>query len=1026
MSLLLVSGYLALVMAVAGVYGVMSYTTSRRTREIGVRMALGARPANIHSLVFRQGFFNAGLGLGAGVILTFALMRILRGVLLGLDKAEPAHVWIAMVLVSHFRDCLLGPRTEGDARRSNGRAAPRVIEGAMGQEDEVHSGSLLARAKSLWRDLLDRRQIDRELDQEICTHLDLLIEQKIGEGMNLPEARRAARIELGGVEHVKEEVRSVRVGAWVRTLFQDARFGLRMLRRNPGFTAVAVLTLALGIGANTAIFSVVQSVLLRRLPYHDPGRLVEVWNSYLPQFPEFALSGADFDDWRLQAKSFSEMAAYWSVPVNANLTGSGDPARVEITYASSNLFAMLGVRAVIGRTFIPAENRSGAPDIALLSHKLWEERFGGDPAVRGRTLTLDGRDYTLVGVLPANFRLVPWADVWLPMGLVDPHERNTRIHHDFNVVARLAPQATIGQAQTEMTLLEQRQAQAHPATNKNFGVIVAPLRDPEAVKIRGPLLTIFLAAGMVLFIACANLTNLLLARNSARRKEIGIRIALGAAPIRLVRQLFIESLLLSLVGGAVGLMVAAAALGVLKRLAPAALTDIRTVGLDLWVLAFTFAVAVLAGIVSGSLPARNSFRVDVNTTLKEGTKSSPPGRGWVRDSLVVAEISLALMPLVGAGLLIRSFGNLLSVHPGFRADHLLTFEVALPSRPQDQLDKMTVPELQTLRQKQAVEWEQLADRIRALPQVNSVAGIDFLPIAESEQAASRFVIEGRPETEKSPRPAAEMRVVSPEYFSTMRIPLIWGRVLAPPDVKIPNVVISEKMARRFWPAGDAVGHRIDLCSLSNQPCWCSIVGVVGDVHQFGLNEPLTFDVYFMGGWTSTLVIRTSAAPSLLVPSIREQIDKFDPALPVSHVLTMDQILSDSLSQQRFSGLLLGTFAVLGLLLSAVGIYGVLSYAVGERTNEIGVRMALGAEPRHVVALVLRHGAKLSAVGIAIGLVGALGLTQLLSSLLYGVSATDPITFVGVVVILFCAALLACYIPARRAMHVDPIVALRHE
>jgi putative ABC transport system permease protein len=809
-------------------------------------------------------------------------------------------------------------------------------------------------------------------------------------------------------------------------LIQDLRYGLRMLRKSPGFTAVAVLTLALGIGANTAIFSVVQSVLLRRLPYQDPARLVEVWNSYLPQFPEFALSGADFDDWRSQAKSFSQMAAYWSVPVDANLTGAGDSSRVETTYASSNLFAMLGVRPVIGRPFLSAEDRSGAPDIALLSHKLWEERFGGDPAALGRALTFDGRDYTLVGVLPANFPLVPWADVWLPMGLVDPHERNTRIHHDFNVIARLAPHVSIPQAQTEMNLLEQRQAEAHPATNKNFGVIVAPLRDPEAVKIRSALVTIFLAAGMVLFIACANLTNLLLARNSARRKETGIRIALGAAPVRLVRQLFIESLLLSLLGGAVGLIVAVAALGVLRRLAPVALTDIQTVGLNLWVLAFTFAVAVLTGIVSGSLPARNSLRVDVNTTLKEGTKSSPPSRGWVRDSLVVAEISLALMPLVGAGLLIRSFGNLLSVNPGFRADHLLTLQVALPPLPQDQMDKMTVPELQALRQKQAVEWEQLADRIRALPQVSSVAGIDFLPIAESEQAASRFVIEGRPETEKSPRPAAEMRVVSPEYFSTMRIPLIQGRVLAPADAKVPNSVISEKMARQFWPAGDAIGHRINLCSLSNQPCWCSIVGVVGDVHQFGLNEPLTFDVYFMGGWTSTFVIRTSAAPSLLVPPIRERIHKFDPALPISNVLTMDQVLADSLSQQRFSTVLLGTFAVLGLLLSAVGMYGVLSYAVGERTNEIGVRMALGAEPRNVVALVLRHGAKLSAVGIAIGLVGALGLTQLLSSLLYGVSATDPITFVGVVVILFGVALLACYVPARRATRVDPMAALRHE
>ncbi len=876
------------------------------------------------------------------------------------------------------------------------------------------------------RSLFGRESVDRDLDDELQSVLDLTTDENIAKGMTPREARRAAKISLGGVDQVKEQVRAARAGAWFGTLMQDVRFGLRMLRKNPGFTAVAVLTLALGIGANTAIFGVVQSVLLRQLPYLDPGALVEVWNSYLPQFPQFALSGADFNDWRSQAKPFAQMAAYWSVPLDANLTGAGDPARVEITYASSNLFSTLGVRPIVGRAFLPVEDHPNAPDIAMLSFKLWADRFGANPALLGRTITLDGRNYTLVGVLPANFPLVPWADVWLPMGLVDPNELNTRVHHDFNVVARLAPHVTIPQAQTEMTLLEQRQAQAHPATNRNFGVIIAPMRDPQTVKTRSALLAIFFTVGMLLLIACANLINLLLARNSTRRKEIAIRIALGAAPLRLMRQLLIESLLLSLLGGAAGLIVAAAALGVLKRLAPAALTDIQTVGLNVWVLAFTFAIALLAGIISGSWPARNSLRLDVNTALKEGARSSPASRGWARDSLVVAEISLALVPLVGAGLLIRTFGNLLRVDPGFRADHLLTLQVTLPALPQERLNKMTVLELQALQQKQAAEWEQLADRIRALPRVNSVAGVDFLPIAESEQASSRFVIEGRPETESTPRPAAEMRVVSPEYFSTMGIPLIQGRVLAPADVKIPNIVIGEKMARRFWAAGDAIGHRINLCSLYSQPCWYSILGVVGDVHQFGLNAPLTFDVYFPGGWTNTFVIRTSVAPSLLVPSIRELIHKFDPALPVSHVLTMDQVLSDSLSQQRFSTLLLGAFAALGLLLSAVGVYGVLSYAVGERTNEIGVRMALGAEPRDVVALVIRHGAKVSAAGITLGLAGALALTRLLSNLLYGVSATDPITFVGVVVILFGVALLACYVPARRAMRVDPMVALRHE
>jgi predicted permease len=885
---------------------------------------------------------------------------------------------------------------------------------------------LFSHAKSFLRCVLRRQEMETDLDEEICSHLELLTEQKIGEGTPPEEARRMARIELGGVEKVKEDVRAARTGALLDTLLQDVRFGIRMLHKNPGFTAVAVLTLALGIGANTAIFSIVDSTLLRQLPYRDPGALAEVWNSYLPQFPQFALSGADFNEWRAQAKSFAQMAAYWAVPADFNLTGNGDPERVEITYATSNLFPMLGVRPVVGRTFISAEDRPGAPNIALLSHRLWENRFGGDPAVLGRTLTLDGRDYTVIGALPGNFPLVPWADLWLPMGLADPNERITRVHHDFDIIGRLAPHATIQQAQTEMAILEQRQAQAHPETNKNFSVVVAPLRDPEAVKIREALLAIFATVGMVLLIACANLVNLLLARNGSRQREIGIRIALGATPLRLTRQLLIESGLLSLLGGAIGLVAAAAALGVLKGLAPAELADIQSVGLNLSVLAFTFVVSLLAGIVSGSLPARTSLRADVNTSLKEGTKASTLGWGWVRDSLVIAEISLALVPLVGAGLLIRTFGHLLGVDPGFRTDHLLTMQVSLPALPQDQLSKMTLPQLQKLEGEQSTRWEQLADRIRALPGVTGVAGISVLPIATEERAVSRFVIEGRPETEKSPRRAAEMRVVSPEYFSTMGIRLIQGRLLAPTDLKVPNVLIGQKMAQRFWPAGGAIGHRINLCSLSNQPCWASIVGVVSDVHQFGLNAPLTFDAYFTGGWTDTLVIRTLVDPALLAPSVGEQVHKFDPALPISHVLTMDQLLSDSLSQQRFSTLLLGVFAALGLILSAVGVYGLLSYAVGERTNEIGVRMALGAERTDVFGMVLGHGAKLGAIGIMIGLAGSLVLTRLLSSLLYGVSATDPFTFGVVILILLGVTLLACWIPARRAMRVDPMVALRYE
>lgn len=874
--------------------------------------------------------------------------------------------------------------------------------------------------------LFNKQRRDRELADELESNLQLHIDENIRAGMSSEQARRDALIKLGGVEQVKESYRERRGVRWLESLLQDVRFGLRMLRKNPSFTTVAVITLALGIGANTAIFSVVQSVLLRQLPYEHPDKLVEVWNTYLPQFPQFALSGADFNEWRAQVKSFAQMAAYWSVPADFNLTGEGEPARVEITYASSNLFSTLGVRPVVGRGFVAAEDRPGAPRIAMLSYKLWESHFGGDSAVAGRTLTLNGQNYTLVGVLPADFPLVPWADVWLPMGLIDPNDLNTRVYHDFNVIARLAPGATIQQAQAEMTTLEQRQAEAHPETNRNFMVTVAPLRDPEAVRIRGALVALFVAVGMVLLIACANLVNLLLARNSARQREIAVRVALGATPLRVMRQLLIESVTLSVVGGVLGLVLAGAALRVLKELAPPELTDIRSVGLNLWVLTFTFVIAVVAGIVSGSLPARNSLRIDMNTNLKEGAKAAGSARGRVRDLLVVAEISLALVPLVGAGLLIRSFNHLLGVDPGFRADHLLTIQVTLPNLPQDQLSKMTIPQRRALYQKQSAEWEQMVDRIRALPGVTGAGGISVLPIATEERAASRFVIEGRPETEKAPRPVAEMRAVTPEYFATVGIRLLQGRLLTPTDFQVPNTIISEKMARQFWPAGDAIGHRVNLCSLLSQPCWSSIIGVVSDVHQFGLNTPLTFDMYFIGGWTDTLVIRTSVDPASLVPPVREQVHMFDPALPVSHILTMDRILSASLSQQRFATLLLGIFATLGLVLSSVGVYGVLSYSVGERTNEIGIRMAVGAKANDVIRLVIGHGAKLAAIGVLIGLAAALALTRLLSSLLYGVGATDPVTFAIVVVMLFGVTLLACWIPARRATRVDPMVALRHE
>ena len=811
------------------------------------------------------------------------------------------------------------------------------------------------------------------------------------------------------------------------SVIQDIRYAARTLRHNPGFSGVAILTLALGIGANTTIFSVVQNVLLRTLPYREPGRLVEIWNNYYPQWPQLGLSPADFDEWRQQAKSVTGMAAYQFVPTDLNLTGDGESERVEATYATAELFTTLGVKPVLGRAFFPNEDQPGAPNIALISHQLWETRFGGDQSIVGRTLALDGKDYTLAGVLPVNFRLAPWADIWFPVGMMDPNELKTRVHHPFGVVARLAPGASIAEAQAEMATLARQEALAHPATNSNWGVEVRQLKDPAAVKLRAALLVLFGAVGLVLLIACANLVNLLFARNADRQRQIAVRIALGANRARLVGQLLTETMLLALAGGCLGILIAETSLDVLSALAPAEIAGSGPAALNGWVLGFTFGVSVLTGILCGVLPAFQSARTDLNTVLKgSGTGTGGTVTGRLRNAFVVAEIALSLILLAGAGLFLRGFGNLLRVDPGFRPDNILTMRVSERALPIEVINKMTTAQLQDLAVKDSRRFQVLAERIAGLPGVKSVGGIDILPIAESQSATTRFVIEGQPDTEKAPRPTAQYRTADLKYFATMGIPLMQGRLFVESDWTSSNVVISQSMARRFWPTGDAIGHRINLCSMDSQPCWSPVVGVVGDVHQYGLNAGPTFDVYNAGGWTESLVIRAERDPSALVAAVRGKIHEFDSGLAVSRVATMDQILSNSLAQQRFTTFLLGMFAALALLLAAVGIYGVVSYGVSRRTQEIGIRMALGAQPSDVSRLIVRQGLRLALAGALIGLVGALVISRWIGSLLFEVKPTDPPTFIAVTLLLMGTALLACYIPGRRAMRVDPMIALRYE
>ena len=802
---------------------------------------------------------------------------------------------------------------------------------------------------------------------------------------------------------------------------------IRALRKSPGFTAVAVLTLALGMGANTAIFSVVQGVLLRPLPFTHPGNLVQVWNTYslLPAFPQVDMSPGDFADFKKQAGSFSAMSAYVDIPQGFNLTGQGEAERIEARYAHSGFFALLGIQPVAGRVFSAEEDQHGATPSVLLTHSLWQNHFGANPTMVGRTVVLDGQSYVVAGILPASFRLAPSTDVWLPLGLY-PDDLTSHIHHECSVLARLKPGVSVAQAQAEIATLNRQEEAAFPDTHKNWGVLVKPMEDAAAARLRVALLVLFAAVGLVLLIACANIVNLLLARNAARQKEIALRIALGATRSRLMGQLLIESIVLSLFGGAIGLFLATAGLEVLKAFVPSDMSIAKGSGLNGWVLGFTLAVCLLAGVVCGLAPALQIRKRDLHNILKEGGGTPAASGGQkLRSALVVSEIALALIPLVGAGLLIRSFYRLLEVDPGFRAQHILAMEVDQAQIPYAELAKFTPAQSIELARKQSLQFEQIAQRIEALPGVKAVGGVNVLPLGSQIRSASRFVLEGQTASEAGARPVAEVRVASLRYLAAMSIPLRAGRMLDEHDYGQQTVVINEAMARRFW-NGDAVGKRINLCSLDTTPCWTTIVGIIGNVHQYGLDSLPSFDMYFTGGWTPYFVIRTSADPAALAHAAIEQIHKGDPTLPVTRITTLDNLLAESVSPRRLSMSLLGVFAALALALAAVGIYGVMSYVVSLRTNEIGIRMALGAKPGDIWRLVIRRGAGLAALGVAIGTVGALALTKLLSSLLYAVKPTDPVTFAGVALLLGAIAVLACYLPARRAVRVDPMVALRHQ
>ena len=871
----------------------------------------------------------------------------------------------------------------------------------------------------MWR----RKRMLKELDEDIREHIARETQDNIERGMSAKDARHAAMRKFGNVTQVMEETREVWSVVWLNQLLADIRFGLRMLRKNPGFTAVAVLTLALGIGANAAVFSVVYAVLLRPLPYKDPSSLI-VLNETTPMVGTVSVSYPNFLDWRDQSHTFSEMAAVRGV--GFNLAGVTQPENISGGAVSPNFLSMLGVRPFLGRDFDASEEKAGTPPVILLSYSLWQSHFGGDPNIVGRTIKLDDRSFTIVGVLPSNYRSLDKTDVMLPIGVwatdnsEDAKERGSR--GDLGVTGRLATGVSLTKARAEMEGIAARLATEYPASNDRFGVALQPIRDAFVSDIRPAILVLFGAVMFVLLIACANVANLFLVRGASRTKEVALRIALGASRGRIISQMLTESFVLAVLGGVLGLALAVAGIGGMSRLIPADMLSGATVNLNGAVLLFAACVVALASFIFGLAPALHSTKPDVQSELKEGGRSGSAGAGQsqLRAALATAEISLALILLVGAGLMMKSLYRLLAVDPGFRPDRVLKLEMDL--RTQQYSKDPAVLNF----------WQQVLEKVRVLPGVEAAAVGTAVPLTDSHGRAD-VTMEGMTAPAPGNYPHPDVHIISPGFVETLGIPLLRGRTFTDADdEKAPLVgMINAMTAKRFFPKEDPIGKRFMFGHPSTDPPkWYTIVGVVGDTRLYGLANPARLEVYvpFRQNPRSymALVVKSGADPATLTSAIREAVQSIDKDQPLFAISTMKELVSNSVATRRMTLVLLGLFSGLALVLGAIGIYGVISYSVAQRTHEIGIRMALGAPRRDVFRLVIGQGLKLAGMGIAIGIAGALGLARLMSSLLYGISATDFETFAGVSILLALVALLACFIPAQRAMRVDPTVALRYE
>jgi predicted permease len=882
-----------------------------------------------------------------------------------------------------------------------------------------------------WGRLLRREQQEADLDKELHFHIEERVAAFKRSGLSEEEARRKVRQEFGGMEQVKDDCRDARGTRWLEDLWQDLRYAVRMLRKQPGFAAASIVTLALGIGANTAIFSLIDAALLRALPFRDSHRLVVIWaeNGGRMGLPLVPPANADVAAWRGHTQSFDKIAAF--SPRTVDITGRGDPERVGAAAVTSGFFETLGVIPVLGRTMAPIEETPAGPPIALISYGLWQRRFGGDPTLVGLDISIDGAARTVIGILPPDFdfpRGAEWpayfpfagrTDVWLPLAF-RAHDDGTgwsnwesRDERGLAVIGRMKHGTSLRQAQAEMDIFAARQAHDHPDTHGDTRLKLVPLRDQLAGQFYKSLLILFAAAGLLLLIACVNVANLLLARGVARQQEVAVCAALGAGRGRLIRKLLTESSLLAALAGGIGLLIAASCLRVFLVLNPIAHSRLDEATLDLAALGFAAFVALVTTAAFGLVPAVRASRFDLRQSLHDGGRGGNGAvRQRVRASLVAAEVALALVLLTTAGLMVRSFLRVEAVDPGFRSDSVLVFDLQLPgARYPTEVS-------------QVMFFQQLLGYLEGLPAVRATGAISYLPLGGGENIGD-FTIEGEPPVKPGNEPKGERRWVTPGYFAAMGIPIRRGRVFTPRDTTDqPRVVlINETLAQQFFSPGDPLGRRVRVGG-----SWRTVVGVVADVKSSSLESrvrPQLYVPYAQWPWAGmTVVVNTHGDPLTLTSAIRSEVKAIDGLVPIANIRTMQQVVSKAASSRRFNMALLAFFAVTALLLIVIGIYGVVAFLARRRSREIGIRIALGARRADILWLVLGEGMKPIAVGAVGGLAGSLAASRLVASQLYGVSSADPLTLTSTIAVLLTASLLACWLPARRATKVHPIEVLR--